>query len=177
MTDTASPATALFALAYDELKKLARGTRRSGGGASATLDTTALVHEAYLKIDAYADAGGLDASHLRALAARAMRQILVDRARRRMTRKHGAGPRYVTLDGIGDAAGNTPYDLVSVDRSLRELESLDERLARVVELHVFAGMSMPEIAAALAVTERTVFRDWRRARAFLVDRLQPAATS
>lgn len=174
MTDATPSQKALFALAYDELKRLARGARRGRNAMSATLDTTALVHEAFLKVGAHADAIGMDVAHLRALVARAMRQILVDRARRRMTRKHGSGPRHVTLDGVSDGCGPAPYDLVLVDRVLDELEGLDARLARVVELHVFGGMSMAEVATALAVAERTAFRDWRRARAFLIERLDLA---
>lgn len=174
MSDTTPSPNALFALAYDELKRLARRARRGGGAVSATLDTTALVHEAFLKVGAHADAIGVDAGHLRALVARAMRQILVDRARRRVTRKHGSGPLHVTLEGVPARSDPAPYDLVLVDRALDALEALDARLAKVVELHVFGGMTMAEVATALAVTERTAFRDWRRARAFLVERLDLA---
>jgi RNA polymerase sigma factor (TIGR02999 family) len=160
----------LFALAYDELKRLARRARRSGPAAE-TIDTTALVHEAFLKIRVRDEARDADPTYLRALAARAMRQILVDRARRRMADKRGQGVPHVTLGGIDASSDATPFDLVAVEGALSELERLDARLARLVELHVFAGMSMPEVAHVLAVTERTAFRDWRKARAFLVAHL------
>ncbi len=178
MSDDAAPTLAqapeqLFALAYQELKRLARRERRRAPGAD-TLDTTALVHETFLKIRQRAEIGERDASYLRALAARAMRQILVDRARRRQAGKRGAGAARVTLEGLEvDAVGNC-FDLVQVDRGLTLLEQLDARLARVVELHVFAGLAMAEVAQALGVNERTAFRDWRKARAFLVSQLDPS---
>jgi RNA polymerase sigma factor (TIGR02999 family) len=168
--DDASRQAELFALAYDELKQLARRTRRNGNR-SETLDTTALVHEVFLKIRVRDEARDRDPTYLRALASRAMRQILVDRARRRHSDKRGNEVQHVTLNGINAAASDTPFDLVAVERALNELESLDARLARLVELHVFAGMSMPEVAGVLAVTERTAFRDWRKARAFLISHL------
>lgn len=168
----ASQAT-LFALAYDELKRLARRARR-GAPAQETLDTTALVHEAFLKIRVRDQARDEDPGYLRALAARAMRQVLVDRARRRLADKRGGGPQHVTLGGIQTPAGERPFDLIAVDRALTELEALDARLARLVELHVFAGMTMTEVASVLDVTERTAFRDWRKARAFLVEHLDAA---
>jgi len=163
----------LFALAYDELKKIARRARRGRAGYE-TLDTTALVHETFLKIRGRDEARDADPDYLRALAARAMRQILVDRSRRRLADKRGAGPRHVTLSGIDAADHEMPFDLVAVDRALAALEVLDVRLARLVELHVFSGMAMPEVATFLAITERTAFRDWRKARAFLVTHFDAA---
>ncbi|HEY0233180.1 MAG TPA: ECF-type sigma factor [Dokdonella sp.] len=170
------PQAQLFALAYEELKHLARRARR-GGHRSETLDTTALVHEAFLKISVRDEARDKDPAYLRALAARAMRQILIDRARRRLSDKRGQGMQNVTLSGVDAASDETPFDLVAVERALTELERLDVRLARVVELHVFAGMSMGEVAQVLAVTERTTFRDWRKARAFLIDHLSSVGAS
>ena len=171
--DEAARQVELFALAYDELKQLARRARRKGNR-SETLDTTALVHEVFLKIRVRDEARDRDPAYLRALASRAMRQILVDRARRRLSDKRGNDVEHITLSGINVAANDTPFDLVAVERALNELESLDARLARLVELHVFAGMSMPEVANLLAVTERTAFRDWRKARAFLISHLGSA---
>src|SRR5512142_1005608 len=133
---------ALFALAYDELKRIAHRARR-GSPRAETIDTTALVHEVFLKIRVRDETRDEDPAYLRALAARAMRQILVDRARRRLADKRGRGVQHVTLSGIDAAADATPFDLVAVERALAELERLDARLARLVEMHVFAGMSMP----------------------------------
>lgn len=160
----------LFALAYDELKRLAHHARRERRSYE-TLDTTALVHETYLKIGAHKLAAGKEPGYLRALAARAMRQILVDRARRRMADKRGAGAPQVTLNGLEPESAAQPFDLVAVDAALTQLEMLDARLAHIVELHVFAGMPIVQIAAQLGLGERTVFRRWRVARAFLVEQL------
>lgn len=156
----------LFPLVYDELRaRAARERRRQSPGE--TLSTTALVHEVYLK---FADAAALaveDRRHFFALAARAMRQIVVDHARRRLAQKRGAGAQLVTLDPIDPAGSVDPADLLALDRALSELSQLDERLARTVELRFFAGLSVEETAETMAVSPRTVKRDWRKARAFL----------
>ncbi len=170
------PASELYLVAYAELKRLAQRLRRQAHEAE-TLDTTALVHEAYLKIRGHEQASGKDPTYLHALAARAMRQILVDRARRRMADKRGGGLAHITLEGIAVAVDKQAFDLVDVDHALQALDALAPRLAEVVELHVFAGLSMPEVAAFLEITERTAFRDWRKARAFLVQKLDPESTS
>lgn len=169
--DTSAPVDALFEFAYAELRLLARGVRGRSG--PSTLDTTALVHETFLRMRRHAAAAGHDPQHLRALAARAMRHILVDHARRRSAGKRGGGAEVVTL-GTHDLGGpgSGAIDLVDLDRALGEMEALDARLARVVELHLFAGLDMTGVARELGVTERTAFRDWRKARAFLVARLE-----
>ena len=170
-TGGASAQALLFALAYDELKRIAHRARRDSPRAE-TIDTTALVHEVFLKIRVRDEARDQDPAYLRALASRAMRQILVDRARRRLADKRGEGMPLVALDGLSAASGEAaPFDLLSVEHALTELERLDERLARLVEMHVFAGMSMTEVANVLEVNERTAYRDWRKARAFLVGHL------
>jgi len=175
-TGGASRQSMLFALAYEELKRIAHRARRDSPRAE-TIDTTALVHEVFLKIRVRDEARDEDPAYLRALAARAMRQILVDRARRRLADKRGEGMPLVTLDAVGAASGEAaPFDLVSVEHALAELERLDERLVRLVEMHVFAGMSMTEVAKVLAVTERTAYRDWRKARAFLIGHLEAIGT-
>ncbi|MBN8481873.1 MAG: RNA polymerase subunit sigma [Xanthomonadales bacterium] len=166
----------LFELAYDELKRLAHHARR-GRASHETLDTTALVHETYLKIGRHELAQGDDPGHLRALVARAMRQILVDRARRRMAGKRGAGAPQVTLNGLEPEGAAQPFDLVAVDAALTRLEALDARYARIVELHVFAGMPLVQVAARLGLGERTVFRCWRAARAFLIEQLVASDTA
>ena len=170
-TGGTSAQAVLFALAYDELKRIAHRARRDSPRAE-TIDTTALVHEVFLKIRVRDEARDQDPAYLRALASRAMRQILVDRARRRLADKRGEGMPLVALDGLSAASGEAaPFDLLSVEHALTELERLDERLARLVEMRVFAGMSMTEVANVLEVNERTAYRDWRKARAFLVGHL------
>lgn len=173
-TDAASSSD-LFALAYDELKRLAHHARRDRRSYE-TLDTTALVHETYLKLGAHEVSRGKEPGYLRALAARAMRQILVDRARRRMAGKRGAGAPQVTLNGLEPESSAQPFDLAAVDAALTRLEALDARFAQVVELHVFAGMPIVQIATQLGLSERTVFRCWRAARAFLIEQLAASST-
>ena len=164
-----APPDELFARVYQELRRIARKQRRVAGS-PVTLDTTALVHEVYLKLHSGAEATTLDRVHLLSLAARAMRQILVDHARARSRLKRG-GPYSIT--GLRDDIGVDAdlVDLVALDEALTGLADLDPRAAQLVEWRIFAGMEFADIARMQALTERTVFRDWRRARAFLVQRL------
>ncbi len=148
---------------------MARGQRRAVGGA-ATLNTTALVHEAYLKLHATAQAKGLDRVHFLSLAARAMRQILIDHARSRARLKRGGGC-VVTALGSELADGGSVVDLISLDAALTRLAAIDARAGQLVEWRIFSGLEIAEIAQLQNLTERTVFRDWRRARAFLVQQL------
>lgn len=166
--------TGIEALVYAELRQLARRARRPYA-AYETLNTTGLAHEAYLKLAESAAGSGLSPAHLRALVARCLRQVLVDRARKRYSAKHGARAvaplasiEAVTLDSDG---APQPFDLLAADQVLNQLATLDPRLAAVVEQHVFGGMSFAEIAGLHGLTERTIFRDWRKARAFLLSRL------
>ncbi len=152
---------------YAELRRLAH--RQLGAAPRTTLCTTALVHEAWLKI---ANAYGEDATPSLALAAKAMRHVVIDHVRQRDAAKRGGGAHAITLDTDAALADNSgEIDLLSVEQGLVELEGLDPRLVNVVECHFFAGMDFAEIGAALDVSERTVQRDWRRARAFLRVRL------
>lgn len=156
----------VFSLVYDELHSCARRELRPGGGGQ-TLSPTVLVHEVYLKL---ADAAPLaleDRRHFWALAARAMRQIVIDHARRALAQKRGGGARAVTLELADTSQTVELADLVSLDRALGALEELDERLARTVELRFFGGLSVEETAEAMTVSPRTVKREWRKARAFL----------
>ncbi len=155
-----------FELLYAELKRIAH-RQLAGGGA--TLQTTGLVHEAYLKL---AESRVLDEQHLLNLASRAMRQVLVDTARARGRDKRGGGLQLVTLTEGAMAAPETSLDVLALDQSLQRLEQADPRLARVVELHFFGGLSFPEMSRVLQVTERTLFRDWRTARALIHDDLR-----
>jgi RNA polymerase sigma factor (TIGR02999 family) len=154
-----------FAASYDELRRLARRQlRRLRPGQ--TLTTTALVHEAYVKlVKGPVQAEGR--THFFALAARAMRQILVDYARRRASGKRGGGLRRSTLEADSIPVEAIADEMLGIDRALTRLESLDERLAKVVEWRFFGGMTEEEVAEALGVTVRTVRRDWQKARAFL----------
>jgi RNA polymerase sigma factor (TIGR02999 family) len=156
---------------YTELRRLAAAQlRREAQGH--TLTPTALVHEAYLKLTPASAAGARDRAHFLAIASRAMRQVLVDHARGRNAGKRGGGWARVTLAG-GEAALATrdpdPAELLALDDALATLEP---RQRQVVECRVFGGMTEAEIALALGVTERTVRRDWVKARAWLLDRMQ-----
>jgi RNA polymerase sigma factor (TIGR02999 family) len=155
----------LFGLLYDELRLLARRQLRRSGR-DQTLDTTSVLHEAYLKLVDPQHASVEDRGHFLALASRAMRHILVDHARRRGARKRGAGER-VSLDGDPPDPASGGEDLVALDAALSRLEALDARLGKVVEMRYFGGLSVEETAEALATSPRTVKRDWQRARAFL----------
>jgi len=159
-----------FAAAYDELKRIARRQlRRLRPGQ--TLSTTALVHEAFVKL-ARSPASTHDRAHFLALAARAMRQILVDYARQRGSLKRGGDLRPASLDPDSISVEAVADELVGIDRALTQLEAVDDRLAQVVEWRFFGGMTEEEVALALGVTERTVRRDWQKARAFLYNELR-----
>jgi RNA polymerase sigma factor (TIGR02999 family) len=156
----------LVPLVYDELRRMAhRHLRRGSRGA--TLDTTALVHEAYLKLAASPGLQLHDRGHLMAVTARAMRQVIVSRARARLARKRGGGGVAVTLEE--DKAGTTPAPewLLDLDRALDRLRERDEQLARVFECRYFAGLGEEETAEAVGVPLRTAQRAWMRARAWL----------
>ncbi|MCD9027245.1 sigma-70 family RNA polymerase sigma factor [Luteimonas sp. BDR2-5] len=159
---------ARFVELYEQLRRIA--SRELGGSARTSLNTTALVHEAYLKLDGRA----LDASErgpFLALAAKAMRHVLVDHIRARMAGKRGGDQVRVPLaTDLVDGAAEGFSDVLEVEQGLRALERLDPRLVSVVECRFFAGMEFNEIAAHLDISERTAQRDWRRARAFLQTR-------
>lgn len=160
-----------FAQLYDHLHRLAR--RELGGTPRTSLDTTALVHEAYLKLGH----GNIDASELgpfMALAAKAMRHVLIDHVRARLAEKRGGGLVRVTLHTAIPLDGqHQQVDLLAIERGLAALDSLDPRLVTVVECRFYGGMEFQEIATHLGVTPRTVNRDWRKARAFLLTHLDP----
>jgi RNA polymerase sigma factor (TIGR02999 family) len=163
----------VFGLVYGQLRALARRQRRRGPH-GATLGTTALVHEAYLKLAHREGLALQDRAHFFALAARAMRQILVDYARERQTLKRGGGVPALPFDDERPAAGGEALDVLSLDDALSKLGRLDDRLVRLVELRFFAGLSIEETAELLGVSERTAKRDWQRARAFLHHELADA---
>ncbi len=159
-----------YEAAYAELRQIARRQLRSLS-AGHTLVTTALVNEAYLKL-AGRRGGPKDRAHFFALAARAMRQILVDHARARASQKRGGGWRATTLDEAAIPVEALADEMIAIDRALTRLEQVDERLARLVEWRFFGGMTDEEIAEALQITTRTVRRDWQKARGFLHRELQ-----
>ncbi len=154
-----------FEVAYQELRRVARRQLRALRPGD-TIATTALVNEAFLKLGGRV-AGCEDKTHFLALAARAMRQILVDYARERGSQKRGGDRRRTTLDGASIPVEAIADEMIGIDRALTRLEQVDERLARIVEWRFFAGMTEEEIAASLGITPRTVRRDWQKARAFL----------
>ncbi|HET8643915.1 MAG TPA: ECF-type sigma factor [Vicinamibacteria bacterium] len=156
----------LVPLVYDELRGIARGQRRRGPGL-ASIDTTALVHEAYLKLAGAEQLSVADRAHLLAVAASAMRQVLIDRARGRLRAKRGAGQVADELEDHDFPVAYSPEWLIDLDRALALLRRHDERLVRVFECRFFGGLSEAETAEALGIPLRTVQRDWMRARAWL----------
>ncbi|MEZ4426021.1 MAG: ECF-type sigma factor [Gemmatimonadota bacterium] len=160
----------LFDVVYDELKRLAQAVRRSGG--SETINTTALVHEAYVKLTPSKQLSWADRSHFFGVAARAMRQVLIAAAEKKSAKKRGGGQAPVEFDEQLHGGLVQPDQLLDLDRALATLEAANPRQARVVECRFFAGLSVEETAEALGVSEPTVKRDWRFARAWLTDALQ-----
>jgi RNA polymerase sigma factor (TIGR02999 family) len=161
----------LFGQVYDELRRLARTVR--GGRAGDTLNTTALVHEAWLKLSSSRSLTVENRAHFFAVAARAMRQIIVDAARRGMAGKRGGDhPPSITLDEANHPEPLRPAELVALDEALARLDRIDPRRARVVEHRIFAGLTMAETAHLLGVSVPTVERDWRAARAWLAVELE-----
>lgn len=156
----------LLPLVYDQLRAIARGqlARERKGH---TLQATALLHEAWIKLGDIERAAPKDRSHFLAIAARTMRQILVDHARRKRAGKRGEGWDRVTLDLAVDQLQQDDLDLLALDDALVQLAEHDPRKARVVELRFFAGLSMAEVAEILGVSTRTAEGDWYMARAWL----------
>jgi RNA polymerase sigma-70 factor (ECF subfamily) len=166
----ARSADRLHAALYDELRRLA-AHQLAGERPDHTLQATALVHEAYLKLVDQDQAQWRDRTHFLAVASLAMRRILVDHARRRRSEKRGADPLKLTLsaaDGVaGDAAAAGAVDLIALDAALAELAVDHPQEARLVEMRFFGGLTAGEAAAILEVSERTAERWWRFARAWL----------
>jgi RNA polymerase sigma factor (TIGR02999 family) len=160
----------LFPLMYEELRQIAHRAllpERQGH----TLATTALVHEAYLRLVDQQRTDWTDRAHFLAIAATAMRRVLVDYARRQKRLKRGGKRRPVPFDDAMFVADQRADTLLALDEALSCLSTLNERLSRVVECRFFAGLTAEETAAALQVTTRTVERDWQKARAWLYTQL------
>ncbi|MBA4156962.1 MAG: sigma-70 family RNA polymerase sigma factor [Gemmatimonadetes bacterium] len=156
----------LLPLVYDELRRIARRhIRRQRGGL--TLNTTALVHEAYLKLVDQTRVPYADRAHFFSVASRAMRQVLIDYARRHRAAKRGGEWQRVPLDEAEVAVEERAGTLLALDEALTRLAEMNERLVRVVECRFFGGLTEEETAVALGVTDRTVRRDWTKARMWL----------
>jgi RNA polymerase sigma factor (TIGR02999 family) len=166
----AHSADALFGAVYARLKAMA--SRQRARASDATLNTTALVHELYVKLSASGELRFDSKAQFFDYAAQAMRHILVDRARERVSLKRGGAERISSdAEAVLRVADQTAERTLELDEALRRLQDADARAARLVALHYFAGLSLPEIAALMGLTTRTLNRDWRFARAFLYDLL------
>ncbi len=157
----------LVGLIYDELHRLAERQMR-GERAGHTLTPTALIHEAWLRLSAEDSAAAQDRTQFYALAARRMRQVLIDHARRRDADKRGGGEAPITLSRVdAESSAGQDIDALALEQALAQLEAMDARKAQVVELRYFAGLEMSEIAELLGISRATAQRDWEVARAFL----------
>jgi RNA polymerase sigma factor (TIGR02999 family) len=160
----------LVPLVYDELRRIARArlrTERDGH----TLQTTALVHEAYVRLVDLDRMTLRNRTHFFAMASRLMRQILVDHARRKLANKRGGSAELVSLSNVEPHASTATIDVLALDEALTRLVSFDSRLSQVVELRFFGGLSIAETAMALDVSPATVERDWVVAKAWLHQRM------
>jgi len=166
----------LVPLVYQELRRLARRQMRRER-AGDTLQTTALVNEAYLRLVDYEHVRPRDRSHFLAIAAQAMRRILVERARSRSADKHGSGAQKVSLDEVADVSDERAAELVALDDALQAFAAIDPRKARLVELRYFGGLTIEETAEVLGVSTPTVERDWRTAKIWLHREISRAVTS
>ncbi len=159
----------IFAALHHELQDCA--ARRMRGNVNVSWSATDLVHETYLKMMGSSPPPAHSRTLFFAIASNAMRQVLIDHLRAKGRQKRGGNRRQVTLSGLAIDRTDLDVELLDLERALVELESLDPRMARIVELRFFGGLSMEEIAEHLQVTRRTVQRDWRVARSWLLRRL------
>jgi len=165
----------LIPLVHRELHEIARRCLK-GERPGHTLQATALVHEAYLRLVDVRRVSWKDRTHFLAMTARLMRRVLVDFARSRQYQKRGGGAMKVSLDEAHAVSTERGRDLVALDDALTTLSSLDERKARVIEMRFFGGLTVEETAAVLDVSRETVLRDWRLARAWLMQELLKSAS-
>ncbi|MBK7707088.1 MAG: sigma-70 family RNA polymerase sigma factor [Acidobacteria bacterium] len=161
----------LLPLVYDELRKLANSYLKKERS-DHTLQATALVHEAYIRLVDWENVSWQNRAHFFAVAAQVMRHILVDHARRKKADIHGGRLQKLALEEAISFSKNREIDLVDLDDALKELEKLDQRQSRIVELRFFAGLTIEETAHALSVSTMTVSRDWNFAKAWLFRRLE-----
>jgi RNA polymerase sigma-70 factor (ECF subfamily) len=153
-------------MVYQELRRLAHGQMRRER-AGDTLQTTALINEAYLRLVDYARVRPRDRAHFFAIAAQAMRRILIERARSRQSAKRGSGAQKVSLNEAADVSNERAADLVALDEALTNLAAIDPRKAQIVELRYFGGMTIEETAEVRDVSTPTVERDWHTAKIWL----------
>jgi RNA polymerase sigma factor (TIGR02999 family) len=165
----------VFSLVYEELRRLASSVRRNDP--SMTMNSTALVHEAWLKLKDSPHLADTSVPHFKAIAARAMRQVLVDAARRRIAHKRGGSGEaiFVALDESAGQTASCDAELIGLDIALEGLSKMNLRQARVVECRFFGGLNVDEAASFLGVSESVIERDWRAAKAWLACALRPAA--
>jgi len=157
----------LIPLVYQELRRLAqRHMRRENPGH--TLQTTALVHEAYVRLIDQKNVRWQNRAHFFAVAARLMRRILLDRARWRLCAKRGGGARQMSLDEAADFSLDRAAEMIALDDALQRLAAIDPRKSQVVEMRFFGGLSVEETAETLQVSPETVLRDWRLAKVWLL---------
>lgn len=163
----------LLPLVYSELRKVAAGYLRKERG-NHTLQPTALVHEAYLKLLGQDRTQWSNRAHFFAIAAQAMRRILVDHARKDKAAKRGGPFAAISLEDAPQIGRSRSIDLIALDFALERLAELDERQARIVELRFFGGLTVEEASEVMNVSERTVAREWKMARAWLRDQMEAA---
>ena len=163
----------LFSLVYEELRRLASFVRKNEAGV--TLNSTALVHEAWLKLKDSPHLAATSPAHFKAIAAKAMRQVLVDEARRRSARKRGGAGEavFVTVDDSVETMASSDEELLALNTALEELAQLNARQAQMVESRFFGGLSVAETAELLGVSESAIERDWRAAKAWMAGRIRP----
>lgn len=161
----------LFSLAYEELRRVAKTFRKD---ADAAINSTGLVHEAWLRLKDSPQVASVSNLHFKAIAAKAMRQILIDEARRRGARKRGGSGEvvFVPLDNVAEPMVTSLDELIALDAALDELAHLSSRQAQLVESRFFGGLDMAEAAELLGVSESAMERDWRAAKAWLKGRMR-----
>jgi RNA polymerase sigma factor (TIGR02999 family) len=166
----------LFSTLYQELRKLARHQLRRHPQ-DATLDTTGLIHEAFLKLVQSSRCRIIDRGHFMALASRVMRQILMDSVRKKRASKRDPGPLEPLNEDPPVLITRSAEELLALDKALLQLEILDPRLAQMVDLRFFGGMSVDETAETMGISPATLKRDWLKARAFLLQQMSVSNTS
>ncbi len=170
--DSEAPAR-LMPLVYEELRRLAR-QRMSGEGAAITLQPTALVHEAYLRLVDQTRVSWQNRAHFYGVAASMMRRVLIDHARAHSTAKRGGAAVRLSLEDVQAPLEQRASDLVALDEALQQLAEIDERKSKIVEMRFFGGLTEEEIATVLDVSRRTVLREWKNARLWLYRELNRA---
>jgi RNA polymerase sigma factor (TIGR02999 family) len=166
----------LVPIIYSELRRIAKRHMRGESPERHTLETTALVHEAYLRLTNQKQMNWRNRAHFFAVSAQSMRHILVDMARGRRTERRGSGERKMSLDQVVVFSSERAAELVALDDALAALEKLDERKSKIVEMRFFGGLTLEETAEVLNISPETVLREWKRAKAWLQCELNTAAS-